>query len=195
LIDSIIGIRYYFKVIDADIYPEYKKQKDARDRLIEFQDIEQRKTKISKYVCLLSYKTTKDNLVQNQGELEKLCEKERDDEMRIEEYKSEIEDNKKRQEQMKKENTQKFKGKIETAEKELGAEKKSYLKVEAETNSIKLNVEDCKKKVKDAEAAKAKEEKEMENYKKKSANTVGEFEAVKNEIKNAETQLAKAKER
>lgn len=135
-----------------------------------------------------------DKLKNSQVELNRVVDSEKDDDKKIEEYKEGINDNKKRQQQMKQENTEKFKERIAKAEKDLADEKKKFVTVEAKLNTAKMDVSDGKKKLAEAEKAKRQQEKEMQDYKKKSASTVGEFEDVKAQIANAQEALNKARE-
>lgn len=142
----------------------------------------------------MKYKDLGAKLDNSEADLKRVTDTEKEDDANIDAHKKEISGHKKRQDTMKKENLDKFKEKIASAEKVLNTEKKTFMTVEAKLNTAKLDVDDAKKKLGEAEKAKKQQEKEMADYKKQSASAVEEFEDVKGQISSAEEELHRARE-
>jgi len=177
------------------IYPTMRKQQKAAEDIQEFKILTAEKNDVGKQYAITAHLEYTERLANSKKELQAILSKDESDDNEAIQCKETIKKLKVQQQQMKQESSEKFKDKIAAAEKELNKEKKVVVGMEAKVNSLQSEVKEAEKKVKQAETAKKNEEKQMENFKSKSGRQLQEFDAVQEEIKEAEKNLAIEKEK
>lgn len=170
------------------------KQKRAQENLQEYHILmKERNDKHIKYAVAHFFELEMKNKNAD-NELNKILDQDKEDDELAEKYKMEIKQLKQREEQMKQENTARFKEKVDKAESVLKTEKKKLQEKETDVKTAKEALNQAKKTVKDAEGAKLTEEKNIQDFKNKSSKALVEFQQLQEEKKHAMDELEKARE-